>query len=129
MGVSMSPSEAKDFLTFWDSEVSKTFVYNDGEFIKNEYLKIVKYYDKEGNIYLIDGSSTYFPNNKLRLTEEELIKMLTKKHLEVRSNFRYDSPRTLKTGGCECGAYVLKDNTYLHSKWCPMHKRDPGEWT
>jgi hypothetical protein len=129
MGILMTPREAADFLMLWDSDSHKTFTYTDGEFVTNEYLKIVKYFDTAGNIYLIDGSSTYFPNNKLRLTEDDIKKMLTQKHLVVKGNYSYETPKSLKTGGCECGAYVLKDNKYLHSKWCPLHKRDPGEWT
>lgn len=34
----------------------------------------------------------------------------------------YSDVHQLKTGGCDCGAWVLPDNTYLHNLKCPKYR-------
>lgn len=59
-----------------------------------------------------------------KFDKEHLLKLLTSGELVFTENYLWTTGLRMKTGGCECGAWAIKDSA--HSvPWCPQSYKNP----
>jgi len=116
-------SLAEDQLRLWYEGSEKIYKYRR-EFVPPEYVV----YKKEAGASeqpdptyrFIKEKSTYQLDD---LSQESFIKKLCSEELVYERDVGWNAdPKKLKTGGCDCGAWILKDNEALHDNRCPLYK-------
>jgi hypothetical protein len=110
----MSPSELEDFYSSWriqDPKVFKLRVWVD----QYEYITMTK--DSENLVRTDPERST----TTLKLLDKnDFLRMLGSDEISYVKDWTWHTDtKEMKTGGCTCGAWVLKDNEYLHRKESP----------
>lgn len=120
----MLKSEVEHLLKLWSAHELKIYKWQKiigmWEYItfrKSVYIDTNKmYFDQDR-----EKSTCAFPSTK----EEDMIKMISNGELIYVKDWTWSADiLKLKTGGCTCGAWVMKDNTYFHDLKCPLYK-DP----
>jgi len=117
-------SECEDVIRSWTDHGVKIFKYRR-ELAPNEYISFRKINlgpsteeqffeaEKENSTYVLP-----------RMDYEAFIKLMMLEELIYEKDWTWSTDvRKMKTGGCTCGAWVLKDNTYLHHPTCANHRR------
>lgn len=120
----MQRSVAEDFLRIWYDGSEKIFRYRR-EFAPHEFLVFVKsggsYGSPEATYRFVEERSTY---NLGDISLDTLIKMMCNEELvyERDCGFHTDTMK-MKTGGCDCGSWIIKDSEYMHNERCPLHRK------
>lgn len=114
----MTKEEAEEFVEQWWMSNEKIFKYRR-EFFADDYVVIAK---KEDGIFPVDTTrSTYKKFTKFY--RAEIIKMLMDQTLVYYSDNRSSIDCVyLKTGGCECGAYL--NINWGHSQSCRLRHKN-----
>jgi hypothetical protein len=113
----MRRSEAEDLVRTWHSSEGKVFRYARS-LLPDEYVV----FHKVGPVFSCDSklSTRLLPD----CSKDEFILMLINGDLNYVRDMTYSvSPLFMKTGGCQCGVWILKDSEYLHDVGCPKYKR------
>lgn len=118
----MLKTAAEEFLDNWPASDIKLFKL-EREFLPLEYISIRKHHS---NSYQVEAqySSTSFEPSVECFNKEEMLEIVTKERLKYFRPWRWgDTAKDLKTGGCDCGAWILKDGANLHDSKCPARIR------
>ena len=115
----MRRSEAEEQIKWWSIGDRKIFKYvrflvpNEYVTFKADANKMVRH-EPQYSTYVLSDTNT-----------EDLTKMLMSGELVYVKDLGYESYAaivSMKTGGCQCGSWVISDNEYLHSEKCPKYK-------
>lgn len=121
----MMQSQAKDVVNYWLVNDEKLFSYHTPLW-PTEYVTFKKIPVYENGL-LIGGRYKCTTSNSTmdlgEMDEEDFVKLLCSERLVLYNGWA-KSAKDLKTGGCNCGAWILKDSTYLHDIKCYLWK-DP----
>lgn len=118
----MLKSDAEQFLENWSEHESKIFRYVRPLF-PTEYVVFRKVgvgnfvfeYEPEPE------KSTYICLKKM--DAEKFIKMLALEELVYVRPWNWQlNTREMKTGGCTCGAWVLRESERIHDRKCPLNR-------
>lgn len=113
----MTKTEAEEFLEKWWHIHSYVFRFRR-EFLSDEYIIISK---ADPNSYVPDKANSTFRLEPM--DRATILTMIMSNQLVYVSEKSWSTDcRTLKTGGCECGAWKIKD-TPGHSDWCKLYKK------
>jgi len=111
----MLKSLVERFLDDWSVGLNRVFRYYQ-EFMPTDYLLIrCESLDK----FLVDKTSTTIIPD---MTKDELIKLMCKETLEFYASPIWADLHFLKTGGCDCGGWIL--TTPSHSSICTKKTKD-----
>jgi hypothetical protein len=112
----MRRSEAEELIRMWWLGDGKVFKYV--RFLMPDEYVVFRRNEKE---YIFDKTSTY----KLKdMNEDDFVKMLINADLVYVRDFTYSvNLLHMKTGGCLCGCWILKDNASFHDEKCPLYRR------
>src|ERR1700741_1433782 len=106
----MMRSEAENFILNWYCDTNKIFKYKQ-EFLPDEFIMIEK---KDADTFEVDKKqSTY--NLEIK-DKNNFIYLLTSGQLIYDQEYTWKTPIEMKTGGCSCGQWSIKDGN--HSDWC-----------
>ena len=110
----MSPSDIDEFISNWDSGKANLFKYSR-PLVPDEYIAI----EMRDDMFVSLPVSTYV----LKPMDLELMrKMMGAGELTYKCWY-YEGldVRSYKTGNCNCGSWILKENKYLHNTDCPCY--------
>lgn len=110
----MMQSEAEAFFNEWKIHDAKVFKYRTW-IDRYEYVTLTK--SIEG-VLEPDIARSTFECKKIK--KDEFVGLMTSEELKfIREWTWHVDVKEMKTGGCTCGAWILKDNTYLHYAGAP----------
>jgi hypothetical protein len=110
-------SEAEEIVKMWALGEGKIFKYprpllpDEYVVLKKEHYNLYKFSPKDSTYQLKDFDRDTLI---LALVNEELV--------YIKDHTYRTNTKTLKTGGCDCGAWILRDSKYLHDEKCPCYK-------
>ena len=118
----MRRSDAEQFLQFWDSSTCKVFRYLR-PLVPNEYVVFRKLSLDSLNAYEpAPEKSTYICLKTM--DEETFIKALLREEFIYVKDWTWQTDtRQMKTGGCTCGAWAVRESERIHDAKCPLHHR------
>lgn len=116
----MLRSEAEDLMRHWSDKDGKIFKYFR-PFMPDEYVVFIR----DGDRYKCDKKTTTYVMRDVE--RNDFIKLLTSRELIFVKDYTIwgPSPLKMKTNGCDCGIWILKDNEYMHDAKCPCYKPKP----
>lgn len=117
----MLRSDAEDFLKRWSFVDKKVFLYKY-PLAPDEYVVFSR--DRNNDVYMAHhGDSTYKMKD---LDFNEFARLLIIGELRYLQDHNWGTnAKNMKTGGCNCGSWILRDNEYMHDVKCPRYKRTP----
>lgn len=115
----MTRSSAEDRLTSWFIADRKVFKYIR-HLVPTEYLVFSK--ESENHFKFHASDSTYKFKD---LDMKQFALLMIQGELAYDRDFTFSTDtRSIKTGNCVCGSWILTDNEYLHTEGCPRYRRD-----
>lgn len=118
----MLRSDAENFLKLWDSG-PKVFKYRRA-LVPIEYVVFRKVNEGDYTYYYeFEPTKSTYPDLK-NLEEDVFLKMLANEELVFAKDWGWNTnTRDMKTGGCTCGAWAVRESERLHDRKCPLHHR------
>lgn len=123
----MQRSVAEEHLRLWHDGNEKIYRYRR-EFVPPEFVV----YRKTGGsfaypdiVYKINNEkSTYKLGD---LPQDDFIKLLCNEELVYEKDYMgwNSDVLKLKTGGCDCGVWIIRDSEGMHNDKCPLYRRPP----
>lgn len=119
----MRRSDAEQFFKFWDHASCKVFRYLRA-LVPNEYV-VFRKVDTGNFVYVYEPApekSTY--TNLKTMDEEQFTKALCREEFIYVKDWTWQTDtRHMKTGGCNCGAWAVRESERIHDLKCPLHHR------
>lgn len=114
----MRRSDAEGRLQLWSFGEKKIFRLSQ-PLAPDEYL-VFSRESEENYKFHRDLSTCKFRD----LDHDKFVLMMINYELAYHGDHMFSSnTRTLKTGGCTCGSWILKDNEFLHTEGCIKHRK------
>ncbi|GEM_PF-6599429 len=111
----MTKSQIEDFFIDWPNGYTYIFEYKR-YIVPSEYVS----FKKDGDQLLFQSDDSTYQMKSMPKTE--FSKFLSSGELIHTKTAGWGrSALNMKTGNCNCGAWVLSDNKYLHNDQCPLY--------
>lgn len=122
----MVKSEAAQSLKIWNTLDARVYRYSmslrPAEFVtfRKTDMDLSDPENPRCNFICDPSRSTYDLGT---IEYDKFLRMVSNEILTYHKDHSYNTDvHSIKTGGCECGAWILKDSVYLHHKDCPKYR-------